>query len=75
MYSFLFLRETNPMKKIASLFLATAACLFTLSMTGCGTGENTVIEAPATTADDEPAAMDGMSDEEYDAAMDADMNG
>jgi hypothetical protein len=62
------------MKKFAFLLMATT-CFFLPSLTGCdgGSGETTVIEAPP--AGEDEAAMEGMSDEEYDAAMDADMSG
>ena len=43
-------------------------------MGGCGSGDNTVIEAPPEVIEEE-AAIEGMSDEDYDAAMDADMAG
>lgn len=60
------------MKKLTALFL-TATCLSFLSLSGCGGGgENKVIEAPAVAVEEE-AAMEGMTDEDYDAAMDADM--
>lgn len=60
------------MKKAAFLFMAT--CLFVLPIAGCGGGgENTVVEAPP--AVEEETAIEGMSDEEYDAAMDAEMSG
>ncbi|MGB0598151.1 MAG: hypothetical protein ACPGLY_15805 [Rubripirellula sp.] len=43
-------------------------------MVGCGgSGENAVIEAPVDAVDDE-AAMEGMSDEEYDREMNQQMN-
>lgn len=53
---------------------ALAICFALPAFMGCdqGAGENTVIEAPAAT---EEAAMEGMSDDDYDAAMDADMEG
>ena len=57
------------MKKFAFLIMA-AMCFSSLSLTGCGSGEPTVVEAPAETEED--AAMEGISDEDYDAAMDAD---
>ena len=61
------------MKKIAFLFMATL-CFCTLSLTGCsGGGENTVIEAPPEVMEEQPA-IEGMSDEEYNKAMEADMN-
>lgn len=62
------------MKKLTTIFLTTT-CLCFLSLSGCGGGggENKVIEAPP--AVEEEAAMPGMTDEEYDAAMDADMEG
>jgi hypothetical protein len=62
------------MKKFAVLFMATT-CFFLPSLTGCGggSGETTVIEAPP--AGEEEEAMEGMSDDDYDAAMDAEMSG
>ena len=40
---------------------------------GCsGGGDNTVIEAPAEAVEEE-AAIEGITDEDYDAAMDAEM--
>ena len=49
-------------------------CFCTLSLTGCSGGEeNTVIEAPPEMVEEQPA-IEGMTDEEYDKAMDADMN-
>jgi hypothetical protein len=62
------------MKKFAFLLMATT-CFFLPSLTGCGGGggETTVIEAPP--AGEEEEAMEGMSDDDYDAAMDAEMSG
>ena len=61
------------MKKIAFSFMATL-CFFTLSLTGCGGGggENKVIEAPPEVVEEQPA-IEGMTDEEYNKAMEADM--
>ncbi len=60
------------MKKIAFLLMATT-CLFVLSLTGCGGGgDSQVIQAPD--APEEDPVMDGISDEDYDAAMDAEEN-
>jgi hypothetical protein len=61
------------MKKLA--FFTVLAAGFGLPMiSGCGGGgENTVIEAPAETGPEE--AIPGMSDEDYNAAMEADMQG
>lgn len=59
------------MNKITFLFAATT-CFLALSMVGCGDGgDNTVIEAPP--AEESGDAMPGMSDEDYNDAMDADM--
>jgi len=53
------------------VFLATA-CFSFLSLSGCGGGgENTVIEAPA--VEEDAPSIPGMTDEQYDKAMDADM--
>ena len=60
------------MKKLAFLFLASA-CLSIVSLSGCGGSESSVVEAPAEVAEEE-ASMPGMSEEDYDAAMEADMN-
>ncbi len=61
------------MKKLA--YLATLSIVFACpAFIGCGSGENSVVEAPAEeTQTDE--AIDGMTDEDYNAAMDADMQG
>lgn len=60
------------MKKLSQLFLA-ATCISVLSFVGCGGGgENTIVEAPPV---EEEAAMPGMSEEDYTAAMDAEMSG
>ncbi len=60
------------MKRTVFLFLATF-CFCAIFLTGCeGGGENSVVEAPE--AVEEEAAMEGMSDEDYDKAMDADMD-
>ena len=63
------------MKKLPH-FMVLAICLLLPTAIGCGGGggENTVIEAPAEVVEEE-AAMEGMSDEDYNAAMEADMNG
>lgn len=61
------------MKKLA--YLATLSIAFACpAFVGCGSGENTVVEAPPEETQDD-GAMDGMTDEEYDAAMEADMEG
>ncbi|TWU05713.1 hypothetical protein Pla52n_14280 [Stieleria varia] len=59
------------MRKI-SLLLMTASCCFVLSFSGCGSSGNTVVEAPPEVVEDQPA-MEGMTDEEYNKAMEADM--
>ena len=59
------------MKKLALLF-AVAFCLPVLGLTGCsGGGENQVIQPDAGASEDTGV---GVSDEEYDAAMDEEMN-
>jgi hypothetical protein len=59
------------MKITASLLLCF--CFFALSLNGCGGGgEPTVIEAPAADVDD--AAIDGISDDDYNKAMEESMN-
>ena len=60
------------MKKFGFLLIAAAGFL-TLPLTGSGGAESKVIEAPAVVEDE--TAIEGMSDDEYNAAMDADMNG
>ena len=59
------------MKKFA--FVTVLFTGFLLFPVGCSK-ENTVIEAPTEETDDE-SAMEGISDEEYDKAMEEDMNG
>ncbi len=59
------------MKKIAVLTMLSAM-LALPGITGCGNDGQTVIEAPDETEDQ--TAMEGMSDEDYDAAMDASEN-
>ena len=61
------------MNKLA-WFTVLAICFVLPTMSGCGKGENTVIEAPPEPVEEE-AAIEGMTDEEYDAAMDADDEG
>ena len=60
------------MKKLAMAFsfFAVFSCI---SFTGCtgGSTETSVVEAPPA---DEGQAMDGMSDDEYNAQMEASMN-
>jgi len=59
------------MKMSASLLLCFCFCL--LSLNGCsGGGETKVIEAPPAT--DDASAMDGIDDDEYNKAMNEDMN-
>lgn len=61
------------MKKLG--FLATLSIVFALPLAiGCGSDENVVIEAPAEVVEEQPA-IEGMDDEDYDAAMDAEMEG
>ena len=60
------------MNKFA-FFTMVAICFALPTFSGCsGGGENTVIEAPAEVTEEEPA-MEGMTDEEYDKMMDAEM--
>ncbi|MDE0863167.1 MAG: hypothetical protein OSA98_05220 [Rubripirellula sp.] len=59
------------MRISASLLLCF--CFFAFSLNGCGGGgEPIVIEAPA--ADAEDAAMEGISDDDYNKAMEESMN-
>ena len=58
------------MKTLAQFGLALAL-LSCLTITGCGSGENEVIEAPETATED--TSMEGMTEEEYNKAMEADM--
>lgn len=60
------------MKKIASLMFV-AACFSIVSIAGCGSGESKVIEAPAAEEQVDPAT-EGMSQEDYDKAMEESMN-
>jgi hypothetical protein len=47
-------------------FLCVAALsLFAISLSGCGTTETTVIEAPAATDELDTPYGDGMTEEEY----------
>lgn len=55
-----------------TVLLAIALGCFTFAVPGCGSGETEVIEAPEVVEED--PAMEGMSEEEYDAAMEASMN-
>jgi predicted small lipoprotein YifL len=64
------LREFE-MKKLAFAFVAVL-CLSTVSLTGCGSGSSKVIEAPP--ADDGADAVQGMSDEDYNAEMEKSMS-
>lgn len=61
------------MKKLA--LLTTLSVAFALpAVCGCGGGgDNVVVEAPDE-AFEEEAAMEGMSDDDYDAAMEASLN-
>ena len=58
------------MKKSA-FFLMAAMCFAILPLTGCGSSESTVVEAPAEATGEEIPAMEGMTDDEYDKAMEA----
>ncbi len=58
------------MKK--SLFVLFAALSVSVgSLSGCGSSEPQVVEAPAVEEGGEEPAIEGMSDDEYTAAMDA----
>lgn len=59
--------------KLNFFALLTLLSIATFPLMGCGGGggENTVVEAPA---EDAGGAMEGISDEEYDAEMNAQMN-
>ncbi len=59
------------MKKLAFLLMATM-CVFSLSLTGCGGRETQVIEAPPAEEQVDPAT-EGMTQEEYDKAMEESM--
>lgn len=58
------------MKTFAKFGLALTLLSF-LAISGCGTADNEVIEAPETEVDD--ASMEGMTEEEYNKAMEEDM--
>lgn len=60
------------MKNLVFSFMAVV-CLASLSFTGCGGSEPAVIEAPPATEEVDPAT-EGMSQEEYDKAMEESMN-
>ena len=60
------------MKKL-SMFLMLVAGMFTFTVTGCGSGETQVVEAPPAEEDD-GSAMEGISDEEYDKEMEKSMS-
>ena len=59
------------MKKFAFAFIA-ALSFSAFGLTGCGSGSQSVIEAPP--ADDAGAAVDGMSDDEYNKQMEKSMS-
>ncbi|MGB7328651.1 MAG: hypothetical protein WBD31_27485 [Rubripirellula sp.] len=59
------------MKKFTFLCMA-ALCLSFVTISGCGGGTDVVEVAPDTPTED--PAMEGMTDEEYNKAMEADMN-
>ena len=61
------------MKKLAFFTMMMVGCALP-TLTGCGGSESKVIEAPPE-AEIEEDAMEGMTDEEYDQAMEADMEG
>lgn len=59
------------MKTLATL-AALLCCFSFATLTGCGSGDTKVIEAPAETEDVDPA-MEGMTEEEYNKAMEESM--
>ena len=60
------------MKNLAWLFMLTMSLSF-LSLSGCGRGSDTqVIEAPPETEQEDPAQA-GMTEEEYNKAMEESM--
>ncbi|MCA9140779.1 MAG: hypothetical protein KDB00_28600 [Planctomycetales bacterium] len=59
------------MKKFTHLLLV-AACFSFVGITGCGDKEPTVVEAPA--VEEVDPATEGMSQEDYDKAMEESMN-
>lgn len=59
------------MKNLAFLFMAIT-CFSFVSLTGCGDGGPKVIEAPPAAEEEDPA-MAGMSEEDYNKAMEESM--
>ena len=59
------------MKK-TSMFLLLCASVFSFSMTGCGGHESQVVEVPD--VEEDASAMEGMDDDEYNAAMNESMS-
>ena len=59
------------MKKLAFAFVA-ALSFSAFGLTGCGGGSSKVIEAPPAESDD--AAIEGTSDEDYNAEMEKSMS-
>ena len=59
--------------RIKFFALLTVLSIATLPLMGCGggSGETSVVEAPA---EDTGGAMEGISDEDYNAQMNAQMN-
>ena len=58
------------------LFSFLVCCCLLVPTLGCGDKEPMVVEAPSSNEiEEEIPAMEGMSDEEYDKAMEEDMDG
>jgi hypothetical protein len=60
------------MKKLA-LLCTLASCFSFVAISGCGGGDGGVVEVAEDTPT-EDASMPGMTEEEYQKAMDEDMN-
>ncbi|MCD0459678.1 outer membrane protein assembly factor BamD [Roseiconus lacunae] len=60
------------MKKLSKLLVA-GLCVSSLTLVGCGHSEAVVEAPPADEVQEDIPAMEGMSDEEYSKAMDAEM--
>lgn len=62
------------MRKLA-FFTVMGICFALPTMVGCdGARESSVVEAPPAPSGETEPAIEGMTDEEYNAAMEADMN-